>query len=441
MVIASIDIQDGKVVQLKQGVEKVIERHNAPELAREFDIYGETAVIDLDAAMRKSSNIDMVKKLLPLARCRVGGGIRTAEQAVEMVSLGAEKIIIGSAAFRTDGKFGVNTAFLEELVQKIGRERIIIAIDSRNGVITIDGWKTSTGLDLINTAQQTEKYAAELLWTCVEREGMLSGINLDAASTLRNAVSCRITVAGGVSTLDEIGTLARTGCDVQLGMALYTGKISLADAFIESLNWRKAITIKSEDGFESPPLLPIIAQSPDGQILMTGYTNREALTETFKRRNLCFYSRTRRKLWMKGETSGHTLQLLRLRADCDRDALLAIVNPDGSVCHTGDWSCFETSRRMTFQYLQEIIETRLKTAPEGSYTASLSIDKVKRKVMEEAYEICTARNREETVWEAADLFFHVLLLMSKHGISVDEALNELARRHKENPGKKKRFGE
>jgi phosphoribosyl-ATP pyrophosphohydrolase/phosphoribosyl-AMP cyclohydrolase len=434
MVIASIDIQGGKVVQLRGGAELVLQRDNAEALAREFDRYGEVAVIDLDAAMGKGSNVDMIRPLLRLARCRVGGGIRNAGTAVELVSLGAEKIIVSSGAFRLpDGNFGVNTAFLEEISAKIGRERLIIAVDSRENSIVVDGWKTDTGLPLAETAKKLEKYAGELLWTCVEREGTMTGINVEKLRTLRGAVSCGISAAGGVSTLAEVAALAKEGCDVQLGMALYTGKINLAGAFIESLDWEKG------ENSAGKPLLPVIAQSEDGQVLMLGYTDRDALAETFKRGNLCFYSRTRQRFWMKGETSGNVLRLLRLRADCDHDTLLATVAPAGAVCHTGAYSCFQTGRAWSLRHLQEVIDGRLRSAPAGSYTASLSTDKVKRKVMEEAYELCTAGERAESVWEAADLFFHTVLLMSKEGITVDEVLSELERRHKEDSAKKKRF--
>src|SRR5215469_6819815 len=132
MVIASIDLQNGKVVQLRQGAELVLERDNAEELAEEFNRYGEVAVIDLDAAKNKGSNIEMIKPLLRKAECRVGGGIRTPEQARELVSLGARKIIVGSSAFRdpakngagiAGGEFDVNLSLLEAFAKRIGRER------------------------------------------------------------------------------------------------------------------------------------------------------------------------------------------------------------------------------------------------------------------------------------------------------------------------------
>jgi phosphoribosyl-ATP pyrophosphohydrolase/phosphoribosyl-AMP cyclohydrolase len=444
MVIASIDIQNGKVVQLKQGEELVLQRDNALELAEEFDRYGEVAVIDLDAAMgkialgSKGSNLEMIKPLLRKAECRVGGGIRTPEQAMELVSFGAKKIIVGSNAFRNPekkgmgaagGEFSVNVSFLEEMSKKIGRQRLIVAVDARNvkpgfNEIVVDGWKTPTGLDLIQAAKEVEPYAGELLFTCVEREGTMTGIDLEPVRKLREAVKCQITVAGGVSTLDEIREIAALGCDVQLGMAVYTGKINLNDAFITSLDWKKGYD------FETKSLLPVIVQSFDNQVMMTGYTDTTALAETFKRGNVCFHSRTRNKLWMKGENSGNVLKLVRLRADCDRDALLAVVQPAGPVCHTGAWSCFTSGREYTLEYLQDIIKERFKNPAPGSYTATLDDKLVREKIMEEAEELCEAKTKSEVIWEAADLFYFSTVLMTRAGVTVKDILDELDRRNK-----------
>jgi phosphoribosyl-ATP pyrophosphohydrolase/phosphoribosyl-AMP cyclohydrolase len=413
------------------------------ELAAEFDRYGEVAVIDLDAAMGKDTNIEMIKPLLRKAGCRVGGGIKTPQQAQELISLGARKIITGSGAFRfpekkgagvSGGEFAVNIPFLEAMSKKIGRERLIAAVDARDGTIVVDGWKTSTGLDVIEAAKLVEPFAGELLFTCVEREGTMSGINLEAVQKLREAVSCQITVAGGVSTLDEIEAIAALGCDVQLGMALYTGKINLADAFIVSLNWKKGTPIppaSPQPPVPSPQsLIPLIVQSPDGQVLMTGFTGVEALTETFKRGNVCFHSRTRNKLWMKGENSGNVLRLIRMRTDCDRDALLVTAEPAGPVCHTGAWSCFATNRDYSWEFLQSIITERFRNPAPHSYTATLDDELVREKVMEEAKELCEAKNRDEIVWEAADLLYFATVLMTRAGVTVQEILDELDRRHK-----------
>ena len=366
MVVASIDIQGGKVVQLKQGADLVLQRDNAEELAREFDKYGEIAVIDLDAAMGKGDNAALIRKILPLGECRVGGGVRTADDAARLVEeWGAKKVIIGSTAFRVDGEFGVNHAFLAEVARRIGRERVVVAVDARKwgarkwdarkwgsrggggienigeiGEIVVDGWKTRTGLPLIETARTVAPFVGELLFTSVENEGMMRGTDMDAVRLLKEAVkqekdpTTLLTVAGGVSTLEEIRMIAEAEADVQLGMALYTGKVALGEAFVESLNWKKC-----------GGMIPVIIQeAKDGQVLMTGYADREAVRETFIRGNVCLHSRTRDVLWMKGANSGQTLRLRRLRADCDRDALLAIAEASAGVCHTGAWSCFATEK-------------------------------------------------------------------------------------------------
>ncbi|MDR1618502.1 MAG: phosphoribosyl-ATP diphosphatase [Treponema sp.] len=448
MVIASIDIQDGKVVQLRQGSELVLRRDNAVELAEEFDRYGEVAIIDLDAAMGKipagnqgasPCNLEMIKPLLRRAECRVGGGIRSAAQARELVSLGARKIIAGSACFRdpakkgagiAGGEFRVNIPFLEDLAKQTGRERIIAAVDARitetgNYEIVVDGWKTPTGLDLIETAKAAEPFVSEFLFTCVEREGCREGINLEPVRRLREAVSCGLTAAGGVSTIGEVETLAALGCDAQLGMALYTGKLGLADCFVRSLNWKKGAAAAA-----GPALLPLIVQSPGGQVLMTGFADAEAVDETFRRGKVCFHSRSRDKLWMKGESSGHTLNLIRLRADCDRDAILATAEPAGPVCHTGAFSCFGLDRRYTWDLLQRIVAGRLETAAPGSYTATLDDELVREKILEEAEELCAAKGHDEVVWEAADLLYFATVLLTREGVKVEEVLDELDRRHK-----------
>jgi phosphoribosyl-ATP pyrophosphohydrolase/phosphoribosyl-AMP cyclohydrolase len=359
-----------------------------------------------------------------------------------LVSLGAVKVIVGSGAFRdparrgagvAGGEFAVNTAFLAAMAKAVGRERVIVAVDAKRGAdgsyeIVVDGWKTATGLGLLEAAKAVEPYAGELLFTCVDREGMLDGTDLEIIKELRGGVSCAITAAGGVSTLEEIEAIAALGCDVQLGMALYTCKISLADAFIRSLNWKKLAGASGGSG--GPALIPVIAQSVDGQVLMTGYAGREALAETFKRGNLCFHSRGRGRLWMKGETSGNTLKLKRLRADCDRDAILAVVEPSGPVCHTGAWSCFGQNRRYTLEFLQAVIDERFRNLRPGSYTATLDDELVREKVLEEAEELCAAGTREEIVWEAADLLYFTTALITRAGVTVKEALDELDRRHR-----------
>ncbi|MDY4211981.1 MAG: bifunctional phosphoribosyl-AMP cyclohydrolase/phosphoribosyl-ATP diphosphatase HisIE [Treponema sp.] len=431
MVISSIDLKDGHVVQLKNGRDLVLQRDDADNLINEFNFYGEVAVIDLDAAMGNvdakgnTVNTNLLKSLLRKGNVRTGGGIHTVKRARELISLGAEKVIIGSSAWNKNPSSNdsvLNTEFLEELVQAIGKQRIIISVDAINGKIAVKGWTETIDVSLIEGAQQAEKYCSELLFTCVEKEGCMQGTNIDMAQELRNAVKCRVVVAGGVSTESEIEQLEKMGCDVQLGMALYTNKVSLKDSFIRCLDWKKT------DG-----MIPVIAQSEHGEVLMMGYANHEAFKKTFDTKKLTFWSRTRNTLWTKGETSGHFLEVKKLRADCDRDTVLATVVPHGGVCHTGSFNCFssEADEKSSMERLYGTIAERFANPKPGSYTATLDSKRVREKIEEEAEELCEADGKDEVIWEAADLLYFVSVLMYKEGVNWNDIYSELDRRHKE----------
>lgn len=431
MVISSIDLKDGHVVQLKNGKDLVLQRDDSDALIDEFNKYGEVAIIDLDAALRNTDekgntkNTELLKSLLRRGNVRVGGGIRDVKKARQLISLGAEKVIIGSAAWNADRKDGepiLNTAFLDELVKAIGRQRIIISVDAINGKIAVKGWTETANISLIEGAREAEKYASELLFTCVEKEGCMQGTDMGMVKELRNAVKCRVVAAGGVNSLEQVVELERMGCDVQLGMALYTGVVSLKDSFIECLDWKKT------DG-----MIPVIAQSEAGEVLMMGYANKEAFERTFKDGKLTFFSRTRKALWTKGETSGHFLQVVKLRADCDRDTVLATVIPHGGACHTGSWTCFtsEPDAKSNMERLYATIADRFANPKPGSYTATLNDKRVREKVMEEAEELTEAEGKDEVVWEAADLLYFVSVLMYKEGVNWQDVYNELDKRHKE----------
>ena len=431
MVISSIDLKDGHVVQLKNGRDLVIQRDDADNLINEFNFYGEVAVIDLDAAMGNvdakgnTVNTNLLKSLLRKGNVRTGGGIHTVKRARELISLGAEKVIIGSSAWNKNPSSNdsvLNTEFLEEIVQAIGKQRIILSVDALNGKIAVKGWTETIDVSLIEGAKQAEQYCSELLFTCVEKEGCMQGTNIDMAQELRNAVKCRVVVAGGVSTESEIEQLEKMGCDVQLGMALYTNKVSLKDSFIRCLDWKKT------DG-----MIPVIAQSEHGEVLMMGYANHEAFKKTFDTKKLTFWSRTRNTLWTKGETSGHFLEVKKLRADCDRDTVLATVVPHGGVCHTGSFNCFssEADEKSSMERLYGTIAERFANPKPGSYTATLDSKRVREKIEEEAEELCEADGKDEVIWEAADLLYFVSVLMYKEGVNWNDIYSELDRRHKE----------
>lgn len=224
MILPCIDLLDGKVVQLVQGREKALEGDTPDRMLERFRAFPEIQVIDLDAAIGSGANDELVRFLASRARCRVGGGVRSAGRARALIEQGAHRVIIGTSAFRANG---VNTEFLGSVAQAIGRERILIALDSKGGRITVKGWRESTNLTAEEVLGQLEPYCGGFLCTYVDKEGMLQGTDLDWFRRLRAATKLEITAAGGITTLDEIRELQRLNVHAALGMAIYTGRLDL----------------------------------------------------------------------------------------------------------------------------------------------------------------------------------------------------------------------
>jgi len=225
VIIPCIDLRGGKVVQLVQGRDQALEGPPPLEMLERFAAFAEIQVIDLDATLGTGSNDAIVEMLASRARVRVGGGVRTVARAARLVAQGAHRVIVGTAAFDAGG---VDAAFLRELARAVGRERVIIALDSRGGRIVVRGWREATALTAEAVLGQLEPYCAGFLCTYVDREGMLQGTDLAWFRRLRAATSHEITAAGGITTLEEIAELARLGVHAALGMAIYTGRLDLA---------------------------------------------------------------------------------------------------------------------------------------------------------------------------------------------------------------------
>ncbi|HEY6291465.1 MAG TPA: 1-(5-phosphoribosyl)-5-[(5-phosphoribosylamino)methylideneamino] imidazole-4-carboxamide isomerase [Terriglobia bacterium] len=224
MIIPCIDLMSGKVVQLVQGREKALEGDAPFEILRKFAAFPEIQVIDLDAALGHGSNGAIVESLCGRAKVRVGGGVRTVDRARRVVEQGASKVIIGTAAFRAGG---VNRAFLAEVSRAIGRERVLVALDSKEGHIVVKGWREPTLLTAEEVISELEPYCNGFLCTYVDKEGTLEGTDLAWFRRLRAATSHELTAAGGISSLDEIRELNAIGVHCALGMAIYTGRLLL----------------------------------------------------------------------------------------------------------------------------------------------------------------------------------------------------------------------
>lgn len=224
MIVPCIDLQDGKAVQLVHGRKRRLAVDDVFGLLERFREYPLLHVIDLDAAMGKGSNARLVRALCSRApmRVRVGGGIRTSERAARLLAAGAEKVIVGSAAFR-DGR--VNRRFLSGLAKKVGRRRIIVAVDTDGGQILVRGWQEKLRLRPADVFSELEEYASEFLCTYVDNEGTMRGTNLRWFQELRRATPLPITAAGGIRSHREVKALERIGMNAAVGMALYLNKL------------------------------------------------------------------------------------------------------------------------------------------------------------------------------------------------------------------------
>jgi phosphoribosylformimino-5-aminoimidazole carboxamide ribotide isomerase len=224
MIIPCIDLQDGKVVQLIQGQKKALEGAPPLEMLERFKGFPVIQIIDLDAAMGKGLNLDIVRDLASRARTRVGGGVRSAARARELVDAGAERVIVGTAAFSGNA---VNESLLKEIDRSVGRDKVLLALDSKHGKIVVKGWSEAVDLTAEQVIRRLEPFCGGFLCTYVDKEGMLEGTDLAWYRRLRQATNHEITAAGGITTIEEIRELTRMNIHAALGMAIYTGRLDL----------------------------------------------------------------------------------------------------------------------------------------------------------------------------------------------------------------------
>ena len=408
MIIPSIDIMNGRAVQLIGGRERALDGGDPLAVAERFSLAGELAVIDLDAALGRGDNSAIVAELVRRYPCRVGGGIRSAEAALAWLDRGAQWVILGTAA-------------TPELLARLPRERVMAALDGVDGELVVDGWRRRTGVDVLSRMAELAPHAGGFLVTFVEREGRLGGIDLQAVRRVVEAADgVRVTVAGGVTTAVEVAAIDRLGADAQVGMALYTGRLHLADAVAAPL------TSEREDG-----LWPTVVCDERGVALGLAWSSAASLRAAVERRAGVYRSRSR-GLWVKGESSGNRQELLRVDLDCDRDALRFTVRQRGAgFCHLGTRTCWGDDTGLGA--LERRLEELAAAPPEGSFTARLLGDRelLAAKLAEEAGELAAAESEEEVVWEAADLLYFALVRLVGAGVPLGRVEAELDRRRRE----------
>jgi phosphoribosylformimino-5-aminoimidazole carboxamide ribotide isomerase len=220
MLIPSIDLMGGKIVQLVQGRQKALEFDNFQEWVHRFSKYPLVQLIDLDAAMGRGHNRELVREFAGQLRCQVGGGIRSVETAVAILTAGAQRVILGSALI-SEGT--IDTAFAQKAANEIGPEKLVFAADCRGGHVAIQGWQEATGITAVDLMHTLEPYCGAFLYTHIDTEGLLQGIPMDVIRDLRSATSRQLIAAGGIRSQEEISALDAMNVDAVVGMAIYTG--------------------------------------------------------------------------------------------------------------------------------------------------------------------------------------------------------------------------
>ncbi len=224
MLIPSIDLKGGQVVQLVQGERPALATDDIDAWVDRFRGFPRVQLIDLDAAMGLGTNDRLVRHIAAQLPCRVGGGIRTVARAREVLDYGATAVIAGSSLFREGGP---DTDFADALANTVGAERVIAAVDSRGGRVVIKGWTEATTLTAVDAVRVLDPFCGEFLYTHVDKEGLMEGTDMAAIMAVRRATSRRVTAAGGITTQQEIDQLDAAGVDAVVGMAIYTGQLKL----------------------------------------------------------------------------------------------------------------------------------------------------------------------------------------------------------------------
>ncbi len=407
MLIPSIDLMNGKAVQLKQGKEKVLERDDVFDLFKEFSVYGEVALIDLDAALNQGNNKALIKELLNIRPCRVGGGIRDLETAQEYIKSGASKIIIG-------------THCRQDWVKQLPKASLIFAIDAKGDNWSTQGWQTTEEEKILDLIPELSTFCSEFLYTQVEKEGLLQGLDRPRIEQVIKTSPVPVTAAGGITTLDDMQWLSRLGANGQIGMSIYTGKLKLTDCFLSQVDFKKS------------ELLPTVVQDiENNEVLMLAYSNRESLTQALNRRKGIYWTRSRQQIWEKGLTSGHTQDLIQADVDCDGDTILFKVKQTGHACHLDRYSCFpSTQPSFDLSVLEKKLLQRKSLLPKHSYSTKLFQSETLRneKLKEEACELIEATDFEHARWEAADLIYFTLINTLSKGVTLKDIEQELRSR-------------
>jgi len=473
-IIPCLDVDAGRVVK---GVrfQNLREMGDPLELARRYAREGADELVFLDisaTAEGRSATLDLVAAVarevgVPLT---MGGGIRSVDDARAALRAGADKVAVNTAAVERPD-------LIDELAAAFGSQCVVLAVDARRAgpgweVVTVAGSR-ATGIDAVAwCVEGVRRGAGEILLTSIDRDGTRGGYDLDLIRAVAGAVNVPVIASGGAGGIAHLVDALLAGADAVLAASMFhEGQVSIPEVKRELR--RAGLPVRSGDvgedwiddlHFDAAGLVPVVVEAAGG-VRMLAYADRQALARTVETGWAWFYSRSRGRLWQKGETSGNRLRVLAVDVDCDGDAVRYRVEPEGPTCHTGAPSCFYDtvwqadpgsggSTRQegdeggglpaALSQLLERIDARLDQRPEGSYVVRLAQDPdlALRKVGEEAVEVLVAAAgllrdrtadpelRRHLVAEAADLLFHTLVLLRVLDIDPDLVGDELRRRQR-----------
>lgn len=348
ILLPAIDLHEGKCVRLFRGDYDTAEvvAQDPLSTAKRFQEQGARwlHMVDLDGAKDgKPQNQQLIFDVVENTdlHVEVGGGIRDMDTVEYYLNRGVSRVILGSAALR-------DPEFVRQAVKRHGKQ-IAVGIDALDGKVAAEGWLEQSQVDYVDFAKEMESLGVQyLICTDIHQDGTMNGPNLVMLDKLNRAVHCHIIASGGVSSLLDIVSLYDLGLYGAIaGKSLYTGALDLRTAIIacHKISGKNAAGDMPEDEldlyFAKSDLLPAIIQDDDtNEVLMLAYMNRESFRKSLETGYTWFYSRSRKTLWNKGETSGHTQKIVSVFSDCDDDTLLIRVKQKGPACHTGSHSCF-----------------------------------------------------------------------------------------------------
>ena len=425
-IIPCLDVKDGRVVKGINflGLQDV---GDAVELGRRYALEGadELVYLDISATLEgRKTFAELVARVgeavnIPFT---VGGGIRSLDDASRLLDAGADKITLNSAAIARPELIG-------EIAAKYGRQFVVVAIDAKtcpDGLwhATTHGGSRPSDKELFSWAKEAEERGAgEILFTSMDHDGTRNGYPCPVYAELSDSLGIPVIASGGAGSVEDIAASASSP------------KPAFPFAY-------KRLTVMTFDDFNlsktGDGLLPVIIQDATTlKVLMLGYMDRAAFDKTVAEGRVTFFSRSKQRLWTKGETSGNFLTVKKMFADCDGDTLLIQADPAGPTCHRGTTACFDTPEDEGFiRSLSKLIQGRHAQMPDGSYTTKLFIKGPKaiaKKVGEEATEMVIEAvdgNRDRFIYETSDLAYHLLVLLESMGCTVEDIERELALRHR-----------